>query len=114
MEDLFPRLGMGGNGQRSWAITDPSDVIEVGQRLRAQAAVLRASAIREQLSFALTLCSLAENDALSAKEGEILARIHHTIEDVRRHLNEPNHVPPDAVDALRQMLSKLEARAQRK
>lgn len=111
MEDLFACLRMGGKGRRSWAITEPSDIVEVTKRLRAQAAALRADAIREQLSFALTLCALAENDALSGWEGEILSKVHHTIEDVGRHLNEPNHVPPEAMDDLRQMLAQLEARA---
>ena len=92
---------------------------EKAQRLRARSAELRLQSIKAQLSTGFTFCGLVESD-ISPKSNisktrideahNVVARLRHTVESVRKHLDEPHHVPPDSLADARDELERLENR----
>lgn len=90
--------------------------------VRSRALQLRLRAMRTQLTAASNYCSTAEHALIFGRVqlgNNAVQRAKHTSEKVSAHLEEPNHVPADAVAGLREELvaierqvSNLEARLQ--
>jgi phage shock protein A len=69
--------------------------------------------MRSQLTSAFKLCSTAEN-ALVLGQVQLghnaVEKARHTAHWMRAHLEEPNHVPADAVASIGEQLAELEKR----
>jgi hypothetical protein len=82
-------------------------------RLHDISAQSRLRAVETQLSLAFTACALAETEILYRRADEtdkLLHKLRHYAETIRRHLNDPKHLPRVAVANLRQQLTQLERR----
>ena len=94
-------------------------VREKAQRLRASSAELRLRSIKAQLLTGFTFCELVES-SISPKSHisqtrideaySVVSRLRHTVELVRKHLDEPHHVPPDSLADARDELKRLKNR----
>jgi hypothetical protein len=87
--------------------------IEQFRRLRVEAAETRSRAVRSQISFAFTLCALAETELGYRHRDEaskLMRKVRHIADTVCRHLEEPNHVPPNRAGKVRDELGQLESR----
>ncbi len=76
-------------------------------------AAVRLRAIKAQLSAAVTLCALAEGDITYRRIDNahlVIERVRHTVDSVRRHLDEPNHVSPSSLPEVRGQLAQVEKR----
>ena len=83
--------------------------------LHATAAQSRLRVIESQLSLGLTLCALADTEILYRQYSQahkILDRVKHAAHSIGCHLDEPEHLPGDAIASLRKQLKQLEARAE--
>ena len=83
------------------------------RQLRTEAAQARARAMRSQIAAGLTFCGLAESELRngnSAHAHEMLERLQKLSETLRRHLNEPNHVPSSEIEKVDTELVQLESR----
>ena len=81
------------------------------QHLKNEAAQLRVQAIRSQIAIGLTFCSVAERQLRFGPAEHIdlvIARLRKLTATVRRHVNEPEHVPSGSVEKLRAELAHLE------
>ena len=79
--------------------------------LRSRAAQLRLQAMRSQLTAATNFCLAAENALIVGRlqlVGDAVERAKHTVQQVRAHLEEPNHIPADSVAGIRDRLEELE------
>ncbi len=86
---------------------------KVRNRAQDTPAAVRLRSIKAQLSTAVTLCALAEGDISKRKIDQahlVVESVRHTIDSVRRHLDEPNHVSPSSLPEVRDQLAKLEKR----
>jgi len=84
-------------------------------RLHLTAAQTRLRAIETQLSLGHTLCSVADTAILYQRYSEArkaLDRLRHAAETIRRHLDEPGHLPRESIAEMREKLKQLEARAE--
>ena len=83
----------------------------MGFPLHNHSAGLRVRAVRSQLRAAFTICATAKT-ALDLHEvglaREAVKNAKRTAHWVRAHLNEPNHVPTDAIAGLAEQLAALE------
>ena len=73
----------------------------------------RLEAIKLQLSLALTFCAVAETKLGFGRVDEarrLIQEVRHRCEFISRHLDQPGHVPPTAVDELRDQLVHVELR----
>jgi hypothetical protein len=89
------------------------DNINMFHRLRVEAAQTRLCAIESQLSFGFTLCVMAERELAYGHADEarlLIEKVQYVSKTVDRHLDEPNHVPPDQVAGCRYQLAQLESR----
>ncbi len=74
---------------------------------------MRLQAIKGQLSCGFTQCSFLATAIAGGRTGEahrFLGKLRQIVKSVRRHLDEPNHVLPDSVSELRDVLEQLEGR----
>src|SRR5215470_4086268 len=81
------------------------------QQLRHEAAQIRVQAIRSQIAIGLTFCSIAERQLRFGPAEHIdlvIAKLRKLTATVRRHVNEPEHVPSGSVEKLRAELAHLE------
>ena len=79
--------------------------------LHARCAQLRVEAMALQLSSAFRVCTTAENAVVLGRfrnAREAIANARRTAERVRLHLDEPNHVPADAIASIADQLTELE------
>ena len=79
--------------------------------LRIEAIQLRLRAMHSQLTSASNFCSTAENALIAGRLQlglDAVERAKHTVQRVRTHLEEPNHVPADSVAGIRDRLVELE------
>ncbi len=72
---------------------------------------MRLRSIEAQLSAGSTLCRTME--ATIGRGGtedarNLLGQLRHTLESVRRHLDEPHHVPQESLAEARDQLAQLE------
>ncbi len=87
--------------------------IEKTHGLRATGAEVRLRAIRAQLSAGFTLCQLMEAAVGLSRTDEVRklsGKVRRTVESVRRHLDEPHHVPEASLAEARDQLAQLETR----
>ena len=87
--------------------------LDEARQLRAEAAQVRLRSIRSQIAIALTFCSVAEwqlETGHAEHVDAVLAKLQKLAATVRRHLNEPNHVPSNEVERVRIELAQLESR----
>jgi len=87
--------------------------IDRSRRLAVLVAQERAEAIRQQIAAGLTCLSVVENlveDGRAEEAKALLKKMHRLAEAVRRHCNEPDHVPAAEVAELRESLEHLETR----
>jgi len=85
--------------------------MSMGLPLFNHSATLRARAIRSQLRAAFTVCSTAKTAFDRHEVGlgrEAVKNAKRTAERVRVHLNEPNHVPTDAIADIAKELAELD------
>lgn len=85
-----------------------------GKKAAMGPAQLRMKAIQSQLDAAFTYCVTAET-ALSVlgrveNARRAIERARRAAELVRAHVNEPNHVPADSVDRIKERLTELDSR----
>ncbi len=85
--------------------------LEESRRIRAEGARLRGEAISLQIEAGFTLCSAAtqsirSGDSVNAKR--TLDKISHAIQKIRKHLDQPEHVPVGILPTLRDELERLE------
>ena len=83
------------------------------RHLRIQAAQTRLRAIQSQVALGLTFCSVAELELKighSERIRKVIENLQRLSATVRRHLDEPDHVPSDAVEGVRTELVRLESR----
>lgn len=82
-------------------------------RLKLKASLYRAQAIRSQIAAGLTFCRVAwtelDSGHVDAAHG-LLERVRHLCERVHYQLNEPDHIPPDALENVNAELAQLESR----
>jgi hypothetical protein len=79
--------------------------------LSARCAQLRVEAMGLQLSSAFRFCTTAENALIFGRvqnAREAIAKARRAADRVRLHLDEPNHVPADAVASIADQLADLE------
>lgn len=79
--------------------------------VRSRAAQLRLRAMRSQLAAASNFCSTAANAATLGQVQlglDAVQKAKHTAQWVRVHLEEPNHIPADAVAGIRDELAALQ------
>lgn len=79
--------------------------------LRSRTVQLRLRAMRSQLAAASNLCLTAGNALTLGQVRLGIDAVHkarHTVQRVRVHLEEPNHVPADSVAGIRDRLVELE------
>ncbi len=72
---------------------------------------VRFRAIKTQLSTGSTLCALAEMDIDNRRiesAHRVLGRVRHTVESVRRRLDDPNYVSPYRLPEVRDQREQLE------
>jgi hypothetical protein len=82
--------------------------------LRAESQKVRADAIRTRILATATFCGIAERQARweSAEAArQTLAKAWHRIEELDRHIREPNHVTQESAAVLQGLLWNLEERA---
>ena len=83
----------------------------MGFPLHNHSAGLRVRAVRSRLRAAFTICATAKT-ALDLHEvglaREAVKNAKRTAERVRVHLNEPNHVPTDAIADIAKELAELD------
>jgi phage shock protein A len=79
--------------------------------VRSRAAQLRLQAMRSQLTSAFSFCLTAEN-ALALGQVQLALRAvqnaKNTVQSVRGHLEEPNHVAADSMAGIHDQLTELE------
>jgi hypothetical protein len=83
------------------------------EQLRAEAAQTRLRSIQSQLGIGFTFCRIVETEIREGKIDEarkLIQKTRRAAQLIRGHLDEPDHVPPDQVNAAREVLRKLEAR----
>ncbi len=86
-------------------------IAEDQERLRARTRELRLQAIDAQLLAATTFCRVAKNGIILRDFHKAQMAIEHArqaMETVRRHIAEPNHVPPESLSQVRHELKQLE------
>jgi hypothetical protein len=69
--------------------------------------------MRSQIVTGLTFCRVAETELAYGRADithGILEKLRKLCETLRRHLSEPNHVPPNEVDKLETELAQLDSR----
>ncbi len=84
---------------------------EKQESLRARTRELRLQAIDAQLLAATTFCRVAKNGIILRdfhKAQMAIEHARHAMELVRRHIAEPNHVPPESLPEIRRRLKQLE------
>jgi energy-converting hydrogenase A subunit M len=82
-------------------------------RLHARSAQVRLRAINAQISAGFTLCKLIEIDIGRGRTDEahkLIGKLRKMVETVRRHVQEPHHLPTDSLTDVRQELVQLEER----
>ena len=88
-----------------------------GHRLRAESAQHRAQAIQAQLSVGHTFCKMVDTELRYGGRSDVAAtllpKVRHIADTVRGHLDEPNHVPSDLIEALQDELEQFELRVLR-
>lgn len=85
-------------------------------RLRAESQRLRAEAIRVRMASVHAFCSVLESEARwhsRERAQNNMGKVWHSIAELKRHLAEPQHVPPGAAGELLGALASLEERALR-
>jgi transcription initiation factor TFIIIB Brf1 subunit/transcription initiation factor TFIIB len=91
-------------------------VKDESQRRRLQSQTVRAEAMRTRIMAAHTFCGVAERQArwesVDAAR-RTLSTAWHTVEEIERHIREPNHIDEKAAATLRELLVQLEERARR-
>ena len=83
------------------------------RRLKTEAAQTRLRAMRSQIAIGLTFCSVAESDLQNGCADhvhELVDKLRKMTGSMRRHLNEPNHMPPNEVEKPETELAQLETR----
>ena len=83
------------------------------QHLRQEAAQVRLRSICSQMALGLTFCSIAESDlefGHTEQSRRVVGKLQKLAATVRRHLNEPDHVPSGAIETVRTELARLESR----
>ncbi len=93
-------------------MTDFSDeVVEESKRIRAEGVRIRGCAISSQIEAGFTLLSSATQSVLlgdSATAKITLDELAHAMRTIRRHLEEPEHVPTSMLPTLSVELERLE------
>ena len=85
-------------------------------RQRAESQRLRAEAIRVRMASVHAFCSVLESEARwhpHERAQNSMGKVWHAVADLKRHLAEPQHVPPGSADELLGALATLEERALR-
>jgi hypothetical protein len=94
-------------------MNDSPDQLAEFQRVRIQAQQIRASAMRTRIMTAQTFCWIAECELRRNPDlaGETLFKVRRTINEIDRHIAEPNHVSTESASELTELVSALKARA---
>ena len=89
------------------------DPIAEFKRVSSEARQLRADAIRSRIIVSQTLCAIAKSEAhrTPVHARNILSKVRHSIDEIERHIAEPNHISPQSANELTVLLSALKARA---
>jgi len=83
------------------------------QRLKSEAAEGRVRAIRSQIALSLTFCSIAESQlklGYTDQTRKVLEKLQRFAATIRRHLDEPDHVPSNHIETVRTELDVLESK----
>ena len=67
--------------------------------------------MHSQLTAATNFCLTAGNALIAGRlqlVGDAVERAKHVVHEVRRHLDEPKHIPADSVAGIRDRLAELE------
>ena len=83
------------------------------KRVSSEARQLRADAIRSRIIVSQTLCAIAKSEAhrTPVHARNILSKVRHSIDEIERHIAEPNHISPQSANELTVLLSALKVRA---
>ena len=82
-------------------------------RLHKMAAESRLRAVESQIALAFTLCAIAETQIRYSRTDEaikVLNKVRQHTETISFHIDEPNHLPGDAISGLRKQLAQLNKR----
>lgn len=82
-------------------------------KVRSEAQRVRADAIRMQIEAGLTMCDAIEMEFDAERGQNVRARlekIRHYVSVIQRHIDEPEHVPPESKPELLQRLTRFESR----
>ncbi len=88
-------------------------VAKVRNRTQATPAQVRLRAIRAQLKACSTMCEVANADLARGRADDahkLKDRLSHSLESVRRRLDQPQYVPPESVSCISEELAALERR----
>ena len=102
---LLVGIGVGHGRQQH----QPANELE---RLSAASAQTCLRAIRSQIAIGYTFCNLAKSQLQTGRTGNarrVVEKLRRLAETIRRHLNEPNHVPRNEIEKLRTELEQLES-----
>lgn len=95
------------------SVAHTSDPKAEFERLRHQSERVRADAIRSRIMVTHAFCAIAEaeinRDPDRAKDA--LSKVRRSIDELQRHISDPNHVSSTAAEELTEQLSALKARA---
>jgi hypothetical protein len=89
-----------------------SQTVDEFHRVKSVADRTRVQAIRSQLSVGVTLCRIAKSELEFGHADQahtVLEKLRKLVGTVRRHLDHPTHVPPEAVEKIRTELAELES-----
>ena len=81
------------------------------ERLSVASAQTRVP-FRSQIAIGYTFCNLAKSQLQTGRTGNarrVVEKLRRLAETIRRHLNEPNHVPRNKIEKLRTELEQLES-----
>ena len=82
-------------------------------RLRFESQRVRAEAIRSRIQVTDAFCAMAEADLGQSPDHtrKTLSQIRHSIDELQRHIAEPDHILPAVAAELTELLSELKQRA---
>lgn len=98
---------------KSFLKTAKADMAMENDRLRETATRMRSKAMRSQIALGFTFCKLAETELQLGEFRQrdiLMQKMRRVTQTVRRHLAEPNYIPPGEVEELRSEIARLESR----
>lgn len=82
-------------------------------KVQSQAQRVRTDAIRMQIEAGLTMCNAIQMEFRAKRAQNMrpkLEKIRHFVSVIQRHIDEPQHVPPESKPELLRLLNRFESR----